>query len=437
VGIYYPIAERDQDIGLKLDSDGKSYGKVLLITATVIVWLFMLISFKYYGYEKTWQLWKVPTIMPPFLDFRLIPGSAESFRNGFEPTLKNPGDPAGRIFNYPAFWRIFFYSGITQDDTIWISILMIVLFFIGVFLFPDKLQTSGAIAMLLVVFSPASMLLYERGNADLIVFFICVLIVLASGYSANLTAVLLMIGAVVKLFPFFGVSILLRESKPKFLWLFGGCFIFLVTYMLITIDSVKASWNLTMRGDGLSYGTNILITRYGDSISKILTQWFSDSTVQLLLRYGPLAAGLALIFVVFIFAIRSQISPEILSERNLAAFRMGASIYVGTFLLGNNWDYRLAFLVLVVPQLMFWLGASENRYRVLAGLGIGTALLSCWYLIISSYLDFFESSDKFWLIFDEGFNWLLFAILAYLLFASLPDWVKTQFQILLPKKNPA
>src|SRR6185503_12209180 len=163
-------------MGLKSDSESKSYGRVVLITATVIVWLFMLISFKYYGYEKTWQLWKVPTIMPPFLDFRLIPGSAESFRRGFEPTVKNPGDPAGRIFNYPAFWRLFFYSGITEEDTIWVSVLMIVLFFIAVFLFPNQLKIPGAIVMLLVVFSPASMLLYERGNADLIVFFICVLI---------------------------------------------------------------------------------------------------------------------------------------------------------------------------------------------------------------------------------------------------------------------
>jgi hypothetical protein len=420
-----------------LESEGKSYGKVVLITATVIVWLFMLISFKYYGYEKTWQLWKVPTIMPAFLDFRLIPGSAESFRRGFEPTVKNPEDPTGRIFNYPAFWRIFFYSGITQDDTIWISILMIVLFFIGVFLFPDKLQTPGAIAMLLVVFSPAAMLLYERGNADLIVFFICVLIVLASEYSANLTAFLLMVGAVVKLFPFFGVSVLLRESKPKFLWLFGGCFILLVTYMLITIDSVKASWNLTMRGDGLSYGTNILVTRYAESISRILAHWFSTPVIQLLLNFGPLVVALLLLLGVFMFAARTHAALETSSERNLAAFRMGASIYVGTFLLGNNWDYRLAFLVLVVPQLTYWLGSGYKKYRILAGAGLVTVLMSCWYLIISSYLDFFHRADKFWLILDEGFNWLLFAILAYLLFASAPNWVRTQFGVFLPQKNPA
>jgi hypothetical protein len=422
---------------LKLDSEGKPYGKVVLITATLLVWLFILISFKYYGYEKTWQLWNVPTEMPPFLDFRLIPGSAESFLRGFEPTVENPYDPRSRIFNYPAFWRIFFYTGITQDDTVWIGVLMIVLFFLGVFLFPDKLKIPAAIAMLFVVFSPAAMLLYERGNADLIVFVICVLIVLASEYSANLAALVLMFGAVVKLFPFFGVSVLLRESKSKFLWLFGGCFLFLLTYMLLTLDSVKASWNLTMRGDGLSYGTNILVTRYGASMTRILAQWFSGSIISPLLKYGPLAMALFLIFIVFIFAVRTQSVPEISSERNLTAFRMGASIYVGTFLLGNNWDYRLAFLVLVVPQLMYWLGSGDKQYRLLAGLGMGTVLMSCWYLIISSHLDFFEHSAKFWLIFDEGVNWLLFAVLAYLLFASVPNWVKTQFQISLPKKISA
>jgi len=394
----------------------------------------MLVSFKYYGYEETWQLWNVPTIMPPFLDFRLIPGSAESFRRGFEPTIKNPDDPTHRIFNYPAFWRIFFYTNITQDDTIWISISMIVLFFIGVFLFPDKLRMIDAIAMLLVVFSPASMLLYERGNVDLIVFLICVLIILAGDYSPNLTAILLMFGSVVKLFPFFGVSVLLRESRSKFLWLFGVCSAFLLTYLSITIDSVKASWNLTMRGDGLSYGTNILITRYGVSISKILAQWLPEPIIQVLLNYGPLAIALVLILIVFIFAMRKQTSLEISSERNLAAFRMGASVYVGTFLLGNNWDYRLAFLVLVVPQLMFWLWSGDKKYRMIAGMGVGTVLISCWYLVIS-HLNLLDNSVKFWLIFDETVNWLLFAILAHLIFASAPDWVKTQFQFILPERE--
>ena len=416
-------------------ADQNNRGRVALITATLFIWLLILVSFKYYGYEATWQLWNVPTAMPPFLDFRLIPGSAESFRQGFEPTIKNPGDPHGRIFNYPFFWRVFFYSGITQDDTIWVSSLMIVLFFTGVFLFPEKLRVPDSLAMLFVVFSPASMLLYERGNVDLIVFFLCVLIVMAGDYSPMLTAVLLMVGAVIKLFPFFGISVLLRESKAKFLWLFGGSFIFLLAYIYVTFGSVKASWNLTMRGDGLSYGTNILITRYRDSISQSLAGWLSDSVIQTTLKYGPLVLALFLLFIVFIFAIKARTAPITLSERNMAAFRMGASIYIGTFLLGNNWDYRLAFLVLVVPQLMQWMRSVDKKYQIMAGVGIGTVFISCWFLISSFYLNLMHVSGKFLIISDEVINWILFVDLAYLVFASVPDWVREIFWFFAPKKS--
>ena len=237
-------------------------GKSLLIAGIVLMWVFLLISFKVNGYEETWQLWGVPTEVPPFKDFRLIPGSAESFRNGFEPTVINPSDPNGRIFNYPAFWRLFFYTNITQDDTIWIAVVMIILFFIGVMLFPQRLSVPGAFWMLLIVFSPAPMLLYERGNADLIVFFICAMILMAVEYSAVWTSVLIVIGSIVKMFPLFGITVLLKESKHRF-WKFAlGCILFMVVYGLLTFQSQSAAWNTTMRGNGLSYGTFVFVTRF-------------------------------------------------------------------------------------------------------------------------------------------------------------------------------
>jgi hypothetical protein len=363
------------------------------------------------------------------MDFRLIPGSAESFVHGFEPSVENPYDPNKRIFNYPAFWRLFFYTGITQADTVWISIVMIVLFFISVFLFPQKLSIPGAIAMLFVLFSPASMLLYERANVDLIVFVICVMIVLAEGRSAYLATVLIMFGTIVKLFPFFGVTVLWKESKNKFLTLFAACFIVLVTYMLATLSSVKASWNLTMRGDGSSYGTDIFVTRYGTAITSAFSHWLPPAPLTLLVKYGSLAVALVLITVVVIRALVKTGQPDVLAERNLAAFRMGASIYVGTFLLGNNWDYRLAFLVLVVPQLVEWTRSKEKTYRIAAWMSVVFVLLSCWHFWINviplvSIFHSVNDSRKFWFILDEIFNWLLFASLAYLLFASAPQWVK-------------
>lgn len=409
-------------------------GKSLLVAGIVLMWVFLGILFNWYGYEETWQLWGVPTEMPPFKDFRLIPGSAESFRNGFEPSITNPGDPNGRIFNYPAFWRLFFYTNITQDDTVWIVVLMLVLFFLGVILFPNRLSIPGAFWMLLIVFSPASMLLYERGNADLIVFLLCVLVILAVGYSANLTMGLILFGAVVKMFPFFGITVLLSESKRRFYLFAVAGVIFMVVYSILTFNSQSAAWNTTMRGDGISYGAFVLITRFNYYAQHYLPDFLSFS--QWMLLFEGLA--LVLILLAVIPAVRNSSPLLSSSDRNLAAFRMGASIYVGTFLLGNNWDYRLAFLVFVIPQLSEWFHLENGRRRRIA-IGVMTAvILSCWHIVFLIDIPFipFENEIDRIVLFDELINWLLLMGLSYLLLASVPDWLRQDLQKLFGRAKP-
>ena len=257
-------------------------GKSLLIAGIVLAWVVLGILFKSYGYYETWQLWHVPVEKSVFLDFRLIPGSAESFRNGFEPSIENPNDPGKRIFNYPAFWRLFFYTNITLDDTIWIVVLLLVMYFAAVILFPKKISAFSAGLMMLVVFSPASMLLYERGNADLLVFFICVMTIFAAGYSANLTAALIVFGAIVKMFPLFGVTVLLKEPKRRFYRLLFSSVFFMLIYGLLTFQSQSAAWNTTMRGNGLSYGTFVVITRLGNYFQQVLPDLFTIPQWQLM-----------------------------------------------------------------------------------------------------------------------------------------------------------
>ena len=400
-------------------------GKSLLIAGIVLMWAFLLISFKINGYEETWQTWGVPTEMPPFKDFRLIPGSAESFRQGFEPSIENPFDPNGRIFNYPAFWRLFFYTNIAQNDTIWIAIVMITLFFFGVMLFPQNPSVTGSIWTLLIVFSPASMLLYERGNADLIIFFICAMAIMATQYSSAWTAGLLVFGSVVKMFPLFGLSVFLKESKQRFIWLTAGSVVFMVVYSLLTFQSQSAAWNTTMRGDGLSYGTFVFVTRFNIYFQRYLPNLFSYDQWRLVFE----VFAVLLILIAIIPAIRGVHLP-VTEDRNMAAFRMGASIYVGTFLLGNNWDYRLAFLIFIIPQLAQWFYLENKRQRYVA---IGTMLaviLSCWHMVFLVDLPFIPLANEIdrFVVFDEIINWLLLMGLAYLLAASIPDWFKDDLQ---------
>ena len=131
------------------------------------------LSFRFYGYEAAWRLWNVPAAMPPFIDLRILPGSAESFRQGFDPVEQNPGDPLGRHFNLGKIWYLVFYTGIKQEDTLWLGILLALGFLFCVWVFPRRLDLVAAGLLALVLFSPSTMLAIERGNVDLFIFILC------------------------------------------------------------------------------------------------------------------------------------------------------------------------------------------------------------------------------------------------------------------------
>ena len=75
---------------MQLKLEKELYGRVILIAASISIWVLVFVLLRTIGYHATWGLWKVPSWLPVFLDFRLIPGSAESFANGFEPSVENP-----------------------------------------------------------------------------------------------------------------------------------------------------------------------------------------------------------------------------------------------------------------------------------------------------------------------------------------------------------
>jgi hypothetical protein len=409
----------------------RKYGKLFLVVSSVVLWVVILFLFKSYGYSKTWRLWRVPVLYPQFSDFRLIPGSAESFRMGYEPTRRNPGDPYGRIFNYPAFWRFFFYTGITEADTVWVVSLMLALFFLGIFIFPHDISMVDSLVLLLIIFSPASMLLYERGNVDLIVFFLCALVVWLAEYSAVATAILLMFAIVVKIFPFFGCTVLLKAPKLKFVWLSVSCLAVLLVYMYATFGSMKASWNLTMRGDKISYGADVLFQHYEKYLSSLLKL----SPTAPILKFGPIILAAVLIGLTGMMGLRSPSPLASTATRNLAAFRMGASIYVGTFLLGNNWDYRLAFLIFVLPQLLEWTRSSYSRqYRLISTSVLVMVFASCWHLMVWSD-PALAGIREILFVLDEVMNWVLVAGFSYLIAASMPGWAREILPFMSSKRD--
>lgn len=103
----------------------------------------------------------------------------------------------------------------------------------------------------------------------------------------------------------------------------------------------------------------------------------------------------------------------------LDAFRAGGAIYVGTFLLGNNWDYRLIFPLLTLPQLLRWASGEGWTRRVSRGL-IVAMLLSLWHIAIHWTMSLAPGGSPADVLLDEVANWLVFLGLAWLLGRSLP-----------------
>ncbi len=405
----------------------QKYGRHTLIIAVILIWAYIIWSFFVNGYIETWYQWHIPAEMPPFIDFRLIPSGAETFRAGIDPAVSNPNNPRGNLFNYPKIWYLLFYTGITQDDTIWMSVVLIILFFLTVFSFPGKLYATDAFFMLLVVFSPAAMLLYERGNVDLAIFILCGLAVIFVRRSPAWAVAVLSLASMLKLFPFFGIGIFLQENKNKFYKYFFISVLIFGVYIALNFQSLAAAWDLTARGTYISYGDYIIFDLFHGYFRYYLLKVMAEDQVTVFMKILPHLCAIALLIPIFFLGTRPENLLGTDSERNLTAFRMGACIYVGTFLLGNNWDYRLAFLIFTVPQISRWMFSAEPRQRRLVT-GVFIALLiSCWYAVIRKYyLGITDGEYELqFSVFDEAANWILYGGLAYLLAASAPPWFRS------------
>jgi len=394
--------------------------KLLLIVIIVMVPLVGL-SFRFYGYEATWRFWNIPAATPPFIDLRILTGSAESFRQGFDPIEQNPGDPLGRHFNLGKIWYLIFYTGIKQEDTLWLGTLLALGFLFCVWVFPHRINVTMAGLLALVLFSPSTMLALERGNVDLFIFILCTVALTLLESVGWFAMFFLILAALLKLYPIFGFAAFLEKQRTRF-WFFSlSALVILLVYAVLTFSNIAASFSYTEKGGDLSYGVNV--------ISLYLQPFFTSRQIYSLLTFVAYLIVLCIAVIVVLTGMRCD--PLIADDAyHLAAFRLGAAIYIGTFFLGTNWDYRLIFLIFTVPQLCTWMMSSRVVRWTLAAL-----ILSCWYLITLKIFGWLPYGIEFAYILDQVCKWGLFAGLLFLFVRSSPDWLMAELAVALAGRD--
>lgn len=366
-------------------------GKRFLGLATVVLILISALTAAALGDKGFWKLWGFPVMSPHFADLRNLAGGAESIAEGHDPLFKNPGDPWKRRMNQPRIVQhIVSVLKFDQNAVTPVGILFGLLFFCGLFIFCRPFDIRTALFVLLVAFSPAVMLGLERGNHDLFIFFLLSL-ALASP-SVPLAAAILLLSAFIKFFPVFGAGYFFRcERKPFWRWTGGFAALFAI-YLLVNRDDLKHIFAATQRGFGtLAYGSRSLV-------DLPLTQALVPSLALIAL------AGLA-----YLKRLQSN-CPAPSDEGYYDAFRVGAGIYVGTFLLGNNWDYRQMFLIFTIPQLTAWM--KDGPFGYLAAATLASVVTVCWGNLLLPALA------------EEILEWLLLVAMSHLFFCALPAWMQ-------------
>jgi hypothetical protein len=116
-------------------------------------------------------------------------------------------------------------------------------------------------------------------------------------------------------------------------------------------------------------------------------------------------------------------------ELHIDTFRAGAAIYVGTYLLGSNFDYRMMFLIFTIPQLMRWLKNSDPRLRRAARITFACTLYSLWSMFFARALNAVTAA---WveLVLDALAKAALVGGLTYLFVYSVPQWVRLRGRVI-------
>lgn len=262
--------------------------------------------------------------------------------------------------------------------------------------------TKGETGWLLAaVFSPAVLLGIERGNTDLLIFFLLAgaIVTVPRGVAWSLA----LLAFVLKLYPLVAIAGLLRWGRPAVTRAFlvaGGLALLYLAYTFDDLVMISAG---TPRDTWLSYGLNVL--------------WMKVTPAQpalgagLRVLSGIVALGAVLLAAVAGWRRKGPGGPG--ASRELDAFRVGVACYAGTFLLGNNFVYRLMFLLFTIPQLLSWAGRAADGHARPARIALVGIYGALWSLVLDRLLQDVPAGPWISFLLAAAAHWVVFVVLVY------------------------
>lgn len=380
------------------------------ILMAVPIFIISLIAYLI-GFEKTWQLFGIPTVIPDFIDSRVITAGFESFKLGYDPLIANPAMPTGNQMNYPRIWQLLFYFDLNQNKTIYLAATCFTFYILGIFIICNTFENyMGKIIFLCIAFSPSALLGIERGNTDLIIFGIIALASQLFLISLVFSLFVLVIAFGLKLYPIFAITSFVIISNPKKIPIISSFLAASVLiYLIFMYDELILISNSTPRSFAMSYGKDVLYSALSYGLS------FGESNlkiINLVSNLFYLSSSILIIIKSYQFSKSDSIKQD---KKFEILFLAGSSIYCGTFLIGNNFEYRLIYLLMVIPFFYININKHSNNFiRKTSILIIVFILFTMWSMLINSYVDGRLLRIILFMI-NQSIQWIIYYVILYYL----------------------
>jgi hypothetical protein len=303
--------------------------------------------------SHNFALFRVPVMTQSFADLRLITSASECSQLHEWNLNSISCDPWGRAFNYPSVWvQIFAFFHITQAQTDLLGCIEIILLCFAIFYWinlghrniPKNLSLLKFTTLIvLLLFSPPLLLLMERGNIDMLIF-------AGLTYSYHLLrkqrhyfgAPFLAFLGLLKIYPFIALLWVSKTNTAKalkFLYYLLALlsFSFIFRELSLIVSRSELPWTY------VSYGVSQIILGVSQKL------------------HHPEGRILSAALSIFIFFIAVLLERKTLKSlltkihqdlsRNTETFNpfsLFSLVFLGSYLLGTSFDYRLILLFPVV-----------------------------------------------------------------------------------------
>jgi Glycosyltransferase family 87 len=356
---------------------------IIIVGVLVSALLVLLCSGYWLGWDPTWRSLGVTPLQPHFFDMHALTDHAACTSKGFNAYALNPCDPR-TTFNYPPVWLWLGYLGIDGSDSSWLSVLITVAALgVMITLLKGRSVGDGALASMAIL-SPSVMMGIERGNTDIFILALVggTALIMPEQRPNRMPWAVALVGLaiVLKLYPIFCVALAVRFNRRTVLFAAGVATVALV-YSAIILDYIPIIRHNTPTTFMLSYGYQVLflgLDHLRAEAGQLNPIGLANTWVPIVLAILTLIVAAATALYNFRYGSLLCAVPDSVAG---TAFRFGAGIYCGTFLLGTNFIYRLMFLLLCLPQLQDW-GSTKfgdnDRTITIARVLYVAVLLALW-----------------------------------------------------------